>query len=303
MIAVSNAGRVVFPEAGHTKGDVVAYYEAMAARILPHVVGRPLTLRRFPKGIGAPGFFQKNVPAHYPSSMGRIELPKRDGVTAHPIVREAEHLAFVANQGAIELHVPCACASDLAHPDRIVMDLDPPEGAIELARRGAHAVRREMDAYGVATVPVATGSKGYHVVAAIVPSVSVLDIAEAMQAFALLLTAKHPEIFTTVFRVAKRGGRIYCDWLRNVPGATVVAPFSLRARPFASVATPLTWSELDERAPDHFRLAQLEELRDRADPLFELTKTPSDARPFVESVQKAFEASGLVLERFDRFRA
>ena len=86
MIAVSNAGRVVFPEAGHTKGDVVAYYEAMASRILPHVVDRPLTLRRYPKGIGAPGFFQKNVPAHYPASMGRIELPKRDGVTAHPIV-------------------------------------------------------------------------------------------------------------------------------------------------------------------------------------------------------------------------
>src|SRR5262249_14923386 len=137
---VSNADRVVFPDVGRTKGDVVAYYERIAPRALPHLVGRPLSIKRYPKGISEPGFFQKNVPAHYPASMERFEVPRSKAatkkhapdakeVTTYPVVRRAEELAYLANQGAIELHVPSARVPDLWRPDRVIVDLDPPAGA------------------------------------------------------------------------------------------------------------------------------------------------------------------------------
>jgi bifunctional non-homologous end joining protein LigD len=318
MVDVSNAGRVVFPEVGTTKGEVVAYYERIAPRALPHVVGRPLSIKRYPKGLAAAGFFQKNVPAHYPESIGRFEVPRsraasmkhprkgqeRPDVTVYPLIDRAEHLAFLANQGAIELHVPTARVPDLYLPDRVVIDLDPPHGAFDLVRRAAHLAREALIEAGLESVPVATGSKGYHVVAPIRPTVPVDRLSETLQKLGALLAAKHPEILTIAFRIALRGRRVFVDWLRNHPNATVVAPYSLRARGRATVATPLAWSEVDSVAPDAFTIADLDVLLARPDPLAELAATrPGDAEPFVAFVAGAFEASGLVLETFDRFRS
>lgn len=317
MVAVSNADRVVFPEVGRTKGDVVAYYERIAPRALTHLVSRPLSIKRFPKGLGAPGFFQKNVPAHYPESIGRFEVPRsaeatkrhprKDGaerdVTIYPLVGEAEHLAYLANQGAIELHVPTSRVPDIDYPDRLVFDLDPPLGALDLVRRAAYLVRDGLAEYGLATVPVATGSKGYHVVAAIAPTCDFDAITTACQQMAALLASKHEAELTTAFRIVLRKKRVFVDWLRNRPSATVVAPYSLRARPRATVASPLAWEELETMAPDAFTIDDVAQLLDRPDSLGKLAETPSDPRPFVDAVGAAFEASGLVLERFDRFRS
>ncbi|HLK41023.1 MAG TPA: non-homologous end-joining DNA ligase, partial [Polyangiaceae bacterium] len=297
MVQVSNADRVVFPEVGRTKGDVVAYYERIAPRLLPHVLGRPLSIRRYPKGLAAPGFFQKNVPAHYPSSIRRFAVPRstaaskkhpRRGaaspdVTVYPVVLEGEHLAYLANQGAIELHVPTRRVTDGFRPDRIVIDLDPPEGALVAVRRAAKRVREALDALGLATTPVATGSKGYHVVAVIAPRVDGGTIAVATQKVAALLAAHHPEELTVAFRTALRGGRVFIDWMRNNPGATVVAPYSLRARPRASVAAPLRWEELDAHAPDAFTMDDVERLRDRPDPFADAAASPQDPAPFVSA--------------------
>ena len=317
MVAVSNATRIVFPEIAKTKGDVVTYYERIAPRLLAHVVDRPLSIRRFPKGLAAPGFFQKNVPPHYPPSIARVEVPRSDAaakrhprkgtadpdVTVYPLVSDAEHLAYLANQGAIELHVPTARVSDLHRPDRIVFDLDPPSGAVALVRRAAHLMRDALVELGLETVPIATGSKGYHVVAAIRPSPSAQAIAIAAQKVAALVAAKHPDVMTIAFRIALRGERVFVDWLRNLPSATVVAPYSLRARPRASTATPLTWDEIDAMAPDAFGIDDAARLLDRADSLAELATRPSDGDAFVAAADAAFERSGLVLETFDRFRS
>src|SRR5919204_1565583 len=317
MLKVSNADRIVFPEIARSKGDVVAYYERIAPRALPHVAGRPLSIRRYPRGLAAPGFFQKNVPDHYPASIDRLAVPRsraaskkhrgkgsRDQeVTVYPVLREPGHLAYVANQGAIELHVPTSRAADLFHPDRVVIDLDPPPGPFAQVRRAAYVVRDALAEHGLATVPIATGSKGYHLVAPIRPSVSTETIGVTFQKFAALLAARHPEELTTVFRVAARGGRVFVDWLRNNPIATVIAPYSLRARPRATVATPLTWAEIGTTDPDAFAIGDVDRLLDRPDPLAELASTPTDAAPFVAAVEAAFEASGLVLETFDRFRS
>jgi bifunctional non-homologous end joining protein LigD len=318
MIEVSNADRIVFPAVGRTKGDVVAYYERIAKRMLPHILERPLSIRRYPKGLAGPGFFQKNVPAHYPASIGRFPVPRsaeaskkhpRKGkeeprdVTVYPVVREAEHLPYVANQGAIELHVPTARVPDLFHPDRVVVDLDPPEGGAAAARRAAHVVREKLAGFGLESVPLATGSKGYHVVAAVTPTVASDAMIVAMQKLAALLASAHPELLTMVFRIASREGRVFVDWLRNNPMATVVAPYSLRARPRASVATPLSWDELDETTPDAFTIDDVGRLLDRRDTLAELAASPADPAPFVKAVEAAFEKAGLVFESFDRFRS
>jgi bifunctional non-homologous end joining protein LigD len=317
MADVSNPDRIVFPEIGRTKGDVVAYYERIAPRALPHVFGRPLSIRRYPKGLAAPGFFQKNVPAHYPESIERFAVPrshaaskkhpskggKNQDFTIYPVVRQPEHLAYVANQGAIELHVPTSRAGDVFRPDRLVIDLDPPPGEFARVRRAAYVVRDALAEHGLPSVPIATGSKGYHVVSAIRPSASSETIAVTLQKFAALLAAKHEEELTIVFRVALRGGRVFVDWLRNNPMATVIAPYSLRARPRATVAVPLTWSEIERTDPDAFSMGGVDRLLDRTDPLAELASAPSDPDRFVAAVHSAFEASGLVLETFDRFRS
>jgi bifunctional non-homologous end joining protein LigD len=314
---VSHPERVVFPEIQRTKADVVAYYERIAPRLFPYVEDRPLSIKRYPKGLAGPGFFQKNVPAHYPVSMGRVEMRRsseatkrhRDkgartrDVTVYPVLREPEHLAYLANQNAIELHVPGVRASALERPDRIVLDLDPKPGALALVRRAAHIVHDKLRELGLNTTPVATGSKGYHLVAAIEPAIEADALGLALQQLAELLAHDHPEQLTTAFRVANRGERVFIDWLRNHALATVVAPYSLRARPRASVAAPLEWAELERVAPDDFTIDDLDRLLDRPDPLARVTGAPLDPRPFVQAVATEFERSGLELQVFDRFRS
>jgi len=320
MVEVSNASRVVFPEVNRTKGDVVAYYERMAERALPHVVGRPLSMKRYPRGIAAAGFFQKNVPPHYPESIERFAVPRSKAaakkhprkdarsdeeqeLTLYPILREPEHIPYLANQGAIELHVPAARAADLFRPDRLILDLDPPAGAVALVRRAAALARAAMAGFGLETVPVATGSKGYHVVAVIAPTVGAESVAATMQKLAALLVARNPDELTTTFRIDGRGGRVFVDWLRNMPMATVVAPYSIRARPRATVAAPLAWDEIDTTPPDAFTIDDAGRLLDRPDGLAEQARSPQAAEPFVAAVDQAFAASGLTLETFDRFRS
>jgi bifunctional non-homologous end joining protein LigD len=164
-------------------------------------------------------------------------------------------------------------------------------------------VRDALAEHGVASVPAATGSKGYHIVSPIRPTASTDAIGVTLQKFAALLAAKYPDELTTVFRIALRGGRVFVDWLRNNPIATVVVPYSLRARPRATVATPLTWVEIESTDPDAFTIADTEGLLERQDPLADLAAAPSDTAPFIAAVDEAFEKSGLVLETFDRFRS
>jgi bifunctional non-homologous end joining protein LigD len=314
MVEVSNANRVVFPEVNRTKGDVVAYYERIAPRALAHVVERPLSIRRYPKGLAGPGFFQKNVPKHYPDSIRRFSVPRSEAatkkhpqvqgkdqnVTVYPLVSTPEHLAYLANQGAIELHVPTARASYLWRPDRLVIDLDPPPGAFALVRRAAHLARDALGEAGLPTVPVVTGSKGYHLVASIEPSVEVDAIALAVQRFAVLIAAEHPDVFTNVFRIALREGRVFVDWMR-LGLASVVAPYSLRATPRATVAAPVAWDEIETTNPDSFTIGDVDRLLDRPDSVAELV--PADPQVFAGAMETAFEKSGLVLEPFDRFRS
>ncbi|HEX5657335.1 MAG TPA: hypothetical protein VFX59_09070 [Polyangiales bacterium] len=309
MVDVSNADRIVFPELGRTKGDVVAYYERIATRALPHLLERPLSIKRFPKGLVAPGFFQKNVPPHYAASIGRYEVPRSkesskkhkggSGVTVYPLVREPEHLAYLANQGAIELHVPTSRVGQA--PDRLIIDLDPPAGEVALVRKAAFVIRDALASYGLETAPMATGSKGYHIVAAIAPTHDAEQLWLAAYQLGTLLSAQHPDLMTVTWRVAARGGKVFVDWLRNNAVASGIAPYSLRANAGAKIAVPLAWDELETHAPDAFSIDDAAQVLTRADSLLALT--PGDSGRFVAEVEAAFARSGLVLEPFDRFRS
>lgn len=294
--------RVVFPDDGITKGDVVAYYGRVAERMLPFIQGRALTVERFPQGIGGKGFMQKNAPDHYPDDLiGRHEVPKEGGgTTVYPVVDSAEGITYFANFGAITFHVPPVRIDDELHPDWAIWDLDPPPGRVDLVRAAAVSMRSLLDDHGIPTVPLASGSKGYHLRARLKQTVNVDDAALIARGTAALAAAAHDDLMTVAFRKADRGDRVFVDWMRNSPRSTSVAPWSLRPRSGAPVAAPMRWPELDSIEPDGIRLRTVEE-RFGSDPW--VGEEPIDILPAVEMVQRSLSDGGIELEPFDRFRS
>lgn len=299
---VSNADRVVYPDDGITKGDVVSYYEEVAKLMLPFVVGRALTVERYPKGIGVKGFMQKNAPDHFSDELiDRHEVPKEDGgTTTYPVIQHAETIPAFANLGVITFHVPPSRVTDAKHADWIIWDLDPSPGELDMARSAAHELRSVLEGFGIDTVVMTSGSNGYHLRARLDPPLPGEEAALIARGTAALAEMTHPDLMTLAFRKKDRRGRVFVDWLRNAPYSTSVAPWSLRARPGAPVATPVRWDEVDLIDPDGVRL---ESLSDRlgVDP-WESCPT-LDLRSSVSEVTRTVDQSGIVLEPFDRFRS
>jgi bifunctional non-homologous end joining protein LigD len=298
---VTHPDRVVFPDDGITKGEVVAYYQFVADRMLPFIAGRALSVERFPQGIGGKGFMQKNAPDHYPEDLvGRHEVPKEGGgTTIYPVVDSAEGVAYFANFGVITFHVPSVLIEDEEHPDWVIWDLDPPPDRVDLVREAAAALRSILEDHGIPTYPLASGSKGYHLRARLEPTLDIEDVAGLARGIAALAEAAHPDLMTVAFRKADRGDRVFVDWLRNSGRSTSVVPWSLRPRPGAPVAAPLSWEELASVAPDGIRLRTVDE-RLGADPWAD--QEPVDLAPEVETVERAVADAGIELEQFDRFR-
>jgi bifunctional non-homologous end joining protein LigD len=300
-VQVSNADRVVFPDDGVTKGEVVAYYESVAEHMLPFLAGRALTVERYPRGIGAKGFMQKNAPEHFTNEIERHEVPKEDGgTTVYPVVEDADAIAAFANLGVITFHVPPSTVADEWHPDWVIWDLDPPSGAFDLVRSAATHLREVLRDFGVETLLMTSGSNGYHLRAHLDPVADAESVARTARGIAALASAAHPDEMTLAFRKADRQERVFVDWLRNAPYSTSVVPWSLRARPGAPVAVPIAWDELGDIDPNGVDMV---EARDR------LGRDPwgSDRRldlsPLADRVEAALEEAGIELEPFDRFRS
>ena len=257
---VTNPDKVMFPDAGVTKADLVAHYEHVGEAMLRFAARRPLTLQRFPNGVGAKGFMQKNAAAHFPSSIERYPVATRDGgETLYSVVTQAQNLAYLANQGTITFHMWTATIDAPHHPDWMVVDLDPEADDVEGVRFATAEVRRLLNEFDLRGFPLATGSKGFHVWIPLDRSVGFDDVSLATRALAGLAAARHPDRLTTEFLKKQRAGRVFVDWLRNTGIATVVAPFSLRPRPTASVAVPLAWDELEHARPDGWTITNLED--------------------------------------------
>jgi bifunctional non-homologous end joining protein LigD len=243
---ITHPDKVLFPEDGITKGELAAYYEAIAPAMLPHLVARPVTMERYPSGIGAKGFMHKDVSRGFPEWLERVEVPKKGGTVHYPLVRDVRALLWLANQNCITPHVWTSRVPDLFRPDICVFDLDPSREDQGALRTATLAVRDALASLGLASLVKTSGSKGFHVVVPL-DGVDGFDTVGAFaHAVAARLVERDPDRLTLAFSKAERGGRIYLDIGRNGPGATIAAAYAVRARPGAPVSAPVAWDEIEE---------------------------------------------------------
>lgn len=287
-VSLTNCDKVLFPDDGITKGDLVAYYRAVADVILPHLADRPLNLHRFPDGIGHGGFFQQHADRHVPDWVTTVDVPAHGDQQAvrHVVCQDAATLAYLANLGGIELHRWPATSAAPDHPDLIVVDLDPPDGVpLAWLREAATVVRDGFTEFGLVPFAQTTGSRGYHVVAPLDGSAAEEVVRPLARKLADLLAARVPDRLTTEQRKAKRGDRIFLDTNRNGYGQTAVAPYSVRARPGAPIATPIEWDELSRVAPDKYGMQNVtRRLARKADPWRDIRRHARAATTVAEAL-------------------
>jgi bifunctional non-homologous end joining protein LigD len=272
-VQVSHAEKVLFPDDGITKGELVGYYRAVAPRMLPLISGRPVTMQRFPDGIGRGGFLQKQIGRHFPDWIERVTAPNRrtrqatarDEVT-YVVCRHADDLAYLANQGCLTPHVWLSRAPDIHRPDQMVFDLDPASEDLGVLRAAAGALRGLLEELGLASFLKSSGSRGLHVVVPLVPAADTDTVKIFSIAVAEALAARHPDDFTTEGRIANRHGRLYLDIGRNGYAQTMAAAYAVRALPGAPVSMPLDWSELDGWFPGRHALRTVAERLAAPDP-------------------------------------
>jgi bifunctional non-homologous end joining protein LigD len=248
-LALTNLEKVFWPDEGLTKGDLLAYYRAIAPWLLPYLKDRPLTLVRHPDGIAGKAFFQKDAPAWAPAWVRRETLWSEHGgrEIRFFVCEDVESLLFVVNLGAIPLHVQASRVADLAHPDWCILDLDPkgaPFRDVVTLARALHALAEEI---GLPSYLKTSGSSGLHVLVPLGGRLTFEQARTLAELLAQVVVAQHPEIATRVRRVGARGGRVYVDTGQNGHGKLLVAPFSARALPGAPVSMPLRWAELGPR--------------------------------------------------------
>ena len=253
-IEITHGERVLFPDDGITKAEVVEHYARVAPFALPHLRGRPVSMQRVRDNIYAQVFYQKDAPPHFPDWIHRVTVPKSGGTVTHAICDDAASLVYLANQGCITPHVWLSRVPDLQRPDRLIIDLDPGDGGVADARFAANLAREVLDEAGLAAFLMATGSRGYHVVVPIKPQADFEDVRAVAFGLAEQMAMRAPDRLTTEFYKEKRGGRLFLDCNRNAWAQTAVPPYSVRPKRGAPVAVPIKWDELDAIAPDHFNV-------------------------------------------------
>ncbi len=243
---ITHPEKVLFPDDGITKGDLAAYYEAIAPIMLPHIRRRPITMERYPAGIDKKGFWQKDVSKGFPEWLERIEVPKKDGSVHHPLVTDTRSLLWVTNQNTITQHVWTSRAPNLYYPDVCVFDLDPSrEDEPDALRDAALAVRDLLKELGLPSWVKTSGSKGFHILVSLDGKARMGDVARFAHAVGTLVVKRYPDQLTQEFSKADRGGRIYVDTGRNGYSATFAAAYTVRAKPGAPVSAPCTWEEVE----------------------------------------------------------
>lgn len=252
-LSISNPDKVFFPQSGLTKGDIIEYYRRIAPTILPHLEDRPLSLFRAPDGLNGEGFFQKQAPDYFPDWVPRVTLPKEGGEVDYTLCNDAPTLVYLADQACITPHVFLSRRDAPTRPDRFVIDLDPPDSdggeerfGFELVRKAARRLGEQLRALRLAPFLMTTGSRGLHVVVPIDRQFEFGTVRAFATRIAESVCAQEPDEFTTAQRKANRGNRVYFDVARNGWAQTVVAPYAVRQRPNAPVATPLDWEEISD---------------------------------------------------------
>jgi bifunctional non-homologous end joining protein LigD len=251
-VVITHPEKVLFPADEHhaaiTKGELAEYYAAMASVMLPHIRGRPVTMERYPSGIGKKGFFHKSVTKGFPEWLERVEVPKHGGTVHHPIVSDTRSLLWLVNQNTITPHVWASRVPDLFRPDICVFDLDPSVDEPDVLRAAALACRDLLGELGVTSWVKTSGSKGFHIVVPLDGKTGFGDVARFAHRVATILIERDPQHLTQEFSKADRGGRILIDTGRNGYSATFAAAYAVRAKPGAPVSAPCTWDEIERGA-------------------------------------------------------
>ena len=253
---ITHDDRVLFPDDGITKGELAAYYEAIAPVMVPHMRSRPVTMERYPAGIGQQGFIHKDVSKGFPGWLTRVEVPKQGGSVHHPIVTDTRSLLWLANQNCITPHVWTSRAPNLYEPDICVFDLDPSQDEPDVLRAAALGLRDLLNELGLRSWVKTSGSKGFHIVVPLDGKAGFGEVSRFAHAVGTMLVTRDPQHLTQEFSKADRGGRILVDTGRNGYSATFAATYAVRAKPGAPVSAPCTWDEIErgEVGPRTFTL-------------------------------------------------
>jgi len=253
---ISHPEKLMFPDDGITKGELAAYYEAIAPYMLPHLRGRPITMERYHRGIAAEGFFQKDVTKGFPTWLERVEIPKKGGTVHHPVVNNVQSLLWIANQNTVTPHVWTSRVPDLFHPDICVFDLDPAVDDTAAVRNVALELRDLLAELLLRSWVKTSGSKGFHIAVPLDRAAEFGEIEIFAHRVGKLLVSRDPSRLTQEFSKADRGGRILVDTGRNGYSATFAAAYAVRPKPGAPVSAPCTWEEMErgDVAPQTFTL-------------------------------------------------
>jgi len=253
---ITHPEKVMFPEDGITKGDLAAYYEAVAGVMLPHLRGRPLTMERYPSGIGKKGFWQKDVSKGFPDWLERVKVPKKDGFLHHPIITDERSLLWVTNQNTITQHVWISRVPELYYPDICVFDLDPSKDDVKAVQSAALGLRDLLEELGLPSWVKTSGSKGFHIVVPLDGKSEMSEVEQFANTVGRVFVSLAPDHLTQEFNKVDRKGRIYIDTGRNGYSATFAAAYTVRAKNGAPVSAPCTWEEIEKGkvAPNTFTL-------------------------------------------------
>lgn len=244
-VQLSSLDKVMYPEDDISKGQVIDYYRRIATHALPFARGRFLTLHRFPDGIESEGFFQQAHADHFPGFVEGVSAPRVGGGNLqHVVLSGAAGLVYLANQATLTFHGWLSRRDRPDHPDRLVIDLDPPDDDFKAVREAALLCRNLLESIGLTAYVMTTGSRGLHVVCPLDRSSSFDTVRDVAMELTETLARREPDWLTTEQRKNRRGDRIYLDVMRNAYGQTSVLPYSLRAKPGAPIATPLHWKEV-----------------------------------------------------------
>jgi bifunctional non-homologous end joining protein LigD len=257
---ITHPEKVLFPDDGITKGELAAYYEAVAPIMLPHIAGRPITMERYPAGIAEEGFFHKDVSKGFPAWLERIEVPKKGGTVHYALASDTRSLLWLANQNTITAHVWPSRAPRLNRPDLCVFDLDPSEDNPEILRASALGLRDLLSELGLTSWLKTSGSKGFHIVVPLDGTSGFGEVAGFAHTVGRVLVTRDPDHLTQEFAKVDRGTRILIDTGRNGYSATFAAPYAVRPKPGAPISAPCTWDELERHdvGPRTFTLRTME---------------------------------------------
>jgi bifunctional non-homologous end joining protein LigD len=255
QLNLTNLDKVLYPKAGFTKGEVVAYYQGIAPYLLPHLAGRPLTLKRYPNGVEGHFFYEKRCPSYRPDWMATAEIwsDRNDGIVNYCVVEDLASLVWVANTASLELHPSLSRAEDMPHPSAVAFDLDPgpPAGPVESARV-ALRLRDLFEQMGLQSFPKFSGSKGIQVYVPLNSGTADYESDSGTKTFSRAVAQsfekRFPDEVVASQKKELRPGKVLIDWLQNDEYKTTVCVYSLRAKERPWVSTPLTWDEVDELA-------------------------------------------------------